>query len=155
MSKLSYLHKIMNQSLKDGVVSSYEEQIIEGPKGIFIKYFNKTGQNSEKIKIMGKGDKFEIIIQENDKKEKKILTKDEFIAEIKKNKKLKFAVEFTKTQKGGAWLNRPTKKTKSKSKSKSKSMARPKKASSKKASSKKASTNNKSKVAKKVRRVKK
>lgn len=137
MSKLNYLHKVLHQSLKDGVVTTYEEIILDGPKGVTIKYFSKSGSEQDKIKIVGKDDKFEITIQEGDKVEKKVLNKEEFIAELKKNKKLKFAADFTKTQKGGAWLERPTKKkqsakkpsakkqSKGKSKSKSKS-ARPK-----------------------------
>ena len=124
MSKYAYLHKVMNQFLKDGVVTTYEEMIIENAKGIEIKYFNKVGTKSEKIRIVGKGDKFEMTVQEDDKKDKKMLTKDELVAELKKNKKLKFAVDFSKTQKGGAWLNKSAKsKTKTKSKSKSKSMS--------------------------------
>ena len=140
MSKLNYLHKVMNQTLKDGVVSTYEEIILDGPKGVTIKYFNKTGKESDKIKIVGKGDKFEMTTQEGDKKDKKVLTKDELMAELKKNKKLKFAIDFSKTQKGGAWLDKPTKvKTQSRSQTKSKSKSKSK---SKKASSSKPKTSN-------------
>jgi len=148
MSKLNYLHKVMNQTLKDGVVSTYEEIILDGPKGITIKYFNKTGKESDKIKIVGKGDKFEMSTQEGDKKDKKVLTKDELMTELKKNKKLKFAIEFTKTQKGGAWLDKSKAKTQSRSqtKSKSKSKSKSKKASSTKASSTKAKASKPKKV---------
>lgn len=130
-SALTYLHKVFNQSLKDGVVTTYEEIIIEGPKGITVKYYSKDGKNEEKITIFGKDDKFKMTIKEGDKKEEKTLTKEELMSELKKNKKLKFAADFTKTQKGGMWIDgemsRPkkassakkVKKTKSKSKSKS------------------------------------
>lgn len=140
MSKLTYLHKVLHQSLKDGVMSTYEEIILDGPKGITVKYFSKTGKESDKIKIVGKDDKFEMTVQEGDKVEKKTLTKDELVSELKKNKKLKFASEFTKTQKGGAWLERQ-KKAKSSSKkttSKKASSSKPKKVGkSKKSNSKK------------------
>lgn len=114
MSKPTYLHKLLTQSLKDGVVTTYEESIVEGSKGVYVKYFSKdaTGKQ-EKITINGKDDKFVMIVKEGDKDEKKTLTKDELMTELKKNKKLKFAVDFTKTQKGGAWLERQKKSSKS------------------------------------------
>lgn len=138
MPKPTYLHKEAKQSIKDGVSSTYEELIIEGPNGIVIKYFSKDDKGDEKIKIVGKDDKFKMTVKEGDKVEEKELTKDELMNELKKNKKLKFAVDFTKTQKGGDWLERPKK--------------RAKKASSKKASSKRPSASKK--PAKKAKKVK-
>lgn len=104
MSQLSYLHKITNQSIKDGEKTTYEEMIIEGPKGITIKMYSKDKNGIEKIVINGKDDKFVMKTIENDKKDEKELSKDELITELKKNKKLKFAADFAKTQKGGALL---------------------------------------------------
>ena len=106
MSKLTYLHKVMNQSLKDGEVTTYEEEIIDGPKGITVKLYSKSGGVIEKIRISGKDDKFIMKVTEGDKTEDTQLNKKELMEELKKNKKLKFAADFAKTQKGGSWLNR-------------------------------------------------
>lgn len=124
MSKLTYLHKVMNQSLKDGEVTTYEEEIIDGPKGITVKLYSKSNGVIEKIRISGKDDKFIMKVTEGDKTEDTQLTKKELMEELKKNKKLKFAADFAKTQKGGSWLNRPemTKKGSKSSKAGSKGM---------------------------------
>lgn len=142
MSKLSYLHKVFNQTLKNGVVNTYEEVIIEGPEGIKVHYFSKDENNTEKISIKtvkGKKDEFEMIVQDGDKKDKKTISKDELMEELKKNKKLKFAADFAKTQKGGAWLDgkisRPKKSSSMKKVKKVKSASKTK--SAKKASSSK------------------
>ena len=115
-SKLNYLHKVMNQFIKNDEVTTYEEVIIEGPKGITIKMYSKDKNGIEKIVISGSGDKFNMKIMEGDKKEEKTLNKTELMEELKKNKKLKFAADFTKTQKGGTWLARTKKGSKKGSK---------------------------------------
>jgi hypothetical protein len=106
MSKLTYLHKVMNQSLKDGEVTTYEEEIIDGPKGITVKLYSKSNGVMERIRISGKDDKYVMKVTEGDKTEETHLNKKELMEELKKNKKLKFAADFAKTQKGGSWLNR-------------------------------------------------
>jgi hypothetical protein len=95
----------MNQSMKDGEVSTYEEIIMDGPKGITVKLFNKDKNSVEKIVISGKDDKFTMRTMDGDKKDEKSLNRDELMNELKKNKKLKFAADFVKTQKGGDWLD--------------------------------------------------
>jgi hypothetical protein len=137
MPDLTYLHKVFNQSLKDGVVTTYEEQIIDGPKGVTIKFYSKDGKSEEKIQIMSKGDKFLMLTKDGEKKDEKTLSKDELLDELKKNKKLKFASDFAKTKKGETLLERSKRasstknvkktKTKSKSKSASRSSQKPKK----------------------------
>ncbi len=106
MSKLTYLHKVINESIKNGEKITYEELIIEGPKGITVKMFSKDKNGAERISISGNDNKFVMRTMVGDKKDETHLTKDELVAELKKNKKLKFAAEFVKTQKGGAWLMR-------------------------------------------------
>lgn len=139
MSGLIQLHKVLNQTLKNGEVNTYEEVIIEGKDGIKIHYFNKDSKNTEKITIKtvkGKVDEFEMVTQDGDKKDKKIISKQELLDEIKKNKKLKFASDFAKTQKGGAWLekmlSRPKKASSNTKPKKASSNTKPKKASSSK-----------------------
>ena len=102
MSNLKYLHKVLNQSLKDGVSETYEETIVDGPKGVTVKMFKKDASGVERISINGKDDKFVMKTKKGDKEDEKTLTKDELMAELSKNKSLKFAAEFSKTQKGGS-----------------------------------------------------
>ena len=148
-STLSYLHKVFNQSLKDGVVTTYEEIIIDGPKGITLKFYNKDNKKEEKITIFGNGNNFKMTTKIGDDKKEEELTKDQLLDVLKKNKNLKFASEFVKTQKGGEWLNvaRP------KSKSSSKKSSSSKKASSSKKTKTKSKSNKKSSTSKKVKRV--
>lgn len=129
-TNLTYLHKVMTQTLTDGVVITHEEQIVDGPKGVSIKYFSKDKSGQEKISIYFKNGEYIMKVDMNGEKSEKKLSKSEVLEELKKNKKLKFAADFAKTQKGGAWLNSNKKpkmasknasaKSKSKSKSKSK-----------------------------------
>ena len=101
MSNLKYLHKVLNQTLKNGVSETYEESIIDGPRGVTIKLFKKDAKGVERILISGKDDKFTMKIKKGDKEEEKSLSKDELLSELNTNKSLKFASEFAKTQKGG------------------------------------------------------
>jgi hypothetical protein len=98
MSNLKYLHKVLNQSLKDGVSETYEETIIDGPKGVTVKMYKKDASGVERISINGKDDKFVMRTKKGDKEDEKTLSKDELMAELSKNKSLKFAAEFSKTQ---------------------------------------------------------
>ena len=98
---LKFLHKVLNESLKNGVREAYEEQIIEGPRGITIKLFKKDADGVEKILITGKEDNYKMRTQKGEKKDEKDLNLKDMLAELKGNKLLKFAAEFAKTQKGG------------------------------------------------------
>ena len=101
MSNLKYLHKVLNQSLKDGVSETYEESIIDGPRGVTIKLYKKDATGVERILIVGTDNKYTMKTKNGDKEDEKTLDKDGLMDEIKKNKSLKFAAEFAKTQKGG------------------------------------------------------
>lgn len=98
---LKFLHKIHNESLKNGVREAYEEEIIQGDRGVTIKLFKKDADGVEKILITGKDDKYKMRTQSGDKKDEKELTLKEMLSELRNNKLLKFAAEFAKTQKGG------------------------------------------------------
>ena len=111
MSKTKYLHHVLNKSVKDDDATTYEEMIVEGPKGIMVKLYTKDKNNVEKIVIRGTGNNFEMTTQNGEDKNLKSLSKEEMLDEFKKNKKLKFAAEFIKTQKGGSWLSRSKRKT--------------------------------------------
>jgi hypothetical protein len=98
---LKYLHRVVNESLKNGVKEAYEEFIIQGEKGVTIKMFKKDANGMERIVISGRDDKYKMKTQNNDKKDEKELTLKEMLSELRNNKALKFAAEFAKTQKGG------------------------------------------------------
>jgi hypothetical protein len=127
---LKFLHKVLNESLKNGVREAYEEQIIEGPRGITIKLFKKDADGVEKILITGKDDTYKMRTQKGEKKDEKDLSLKDMLAELKSNKLLKFAAEFAKTQKGGKLFGgrKPSKKA-SKTASKKASKKSSKKAS--------------------------
>ena len=101
---LNYLHKVLNETLKNGVREAYEETIIDGPKGLTIKMFKKDAKNTTKILITGKNDNFKMRIQEGENKTEKDLSLKDLLSELKSNKALKFAADFAKTQKGGKLL---------------------------------------------------
>lgn len=121
MSKKStpkYLHSFSLKSLVGDFVEQTEEYIVDGEKGILIKYFHIDKKNGKK-KIVIKGNKDgSFSVKEGDKD--KSLSKDEIVKMIKGDKDLKFAEDFLKTQKGGAWLNRTKKSSKKSSKKASK-----------------------------------
>jgi hypothetical protein len=110
---LKFLHKVLNETLKNGAREAYEEQIIDGPRGITIKLFKKDANGVEKILITGKDDSYKMKTQNGEKKDEKNFTLKEMLSELKNNKALKFAAEFAKTQKGGKLFGgkRPSKKT--------------------------------------------
>ncbi len=106
---LTYLHKVLEQSVKDGKSFTHEESVIHGPRGLTIKYYSKKDDDVEKIVIYSKDGSF---IMKTDKGEK-TLSKDELIKELDSNKKLKFALAYVKTSKASLSrsIKRASKKT--------------------------------------------
>ena len=99
MSNLNYLHKVLNQTFKNGVSETYEESIIDGPRAISIKLLKKDATGVERILISGKDDKFTMKTKKGDKEEEYMLSKNEFLSVLNTNKSLKFASEYAKTKK--------------------------------------------------------
>jgi hypothetical protein len=110
-SKLNYLYQNTQKSVKDDKVEVLEEIVVDGPRGLKINYYMKSGNTVEKIVIFGKDDSFKMKSVDGEK----TLTKTELLNEIKSNKKLKFASEFAKTQKGGNVMTGGAKKSSKKS----------------------------------------
>ena len=119
-SGITYLHKQLKESLKDGKKTTEEEVIIDGPKGVTIKMYSKNGDKIEKITIHGSGDEFVMKTTKDGSQDEKKLTKSELMAELKKNKKLEFAADFAKSQKGGELMRSRRKSSKKASKKSSK-----------------------------------
>jgi hypothetical protein len=99
-TNLNYLYQNTQKSVKDGKVEVLDEMIVDGPRGLKINYYKKSGNSVEKIVIYNKGDSF--IMKSADGE--KTLSKSKVIDELESNKKLKFAVNYVKTMKGGKTL---------------------------------------------------
>lgn len=130
----NYLYNNASSKLVDSFIEKTEEYIIDGEKGIIIKYYHvdKTKLKKVMIKSLSK-DTFIYKIKQGKnksdiKEDVKNVTKDELLKIVKSDKDLDFASSFFKTAKGGAWLDgalsrkKPSKKrSKKTSKKKSKS----------------------------------
>jgi len=129
-SNLNYLYQNTQKSVKDGKVEVMEEMVVDGPRGLKINYYKKSGNSVEKIVIYSKGDSF--VMKSGDGE--KTLSKSELMDELKSNKKLKFAADFAKTQKGGKALGMVGGAKKSSKKASKKASKKVSKKASKKAS---------------------
>lgn len=100
------IHQKHSKNVVKGVVSEYEEHIIDGDKGLKFKLFTREGDNKERI--VGKLDengKYRLITIKNaEKKEETDLTLEELLKLVKKNKALQFVTDFMGkgSKKGGA-----------------------------------------------------
>ncbi len=110
MSDLTYLHEKLEKTLENGNVITYEELIKENSKGILIKLFSKDASKMiKKITITGKNNNFTMKCEMDGKVTTTELSSSELAAELKKNKDLKFAVTFAKSNLGKAVMGRVTK----------------------------------------------
>lgn len=66
MSTVTFIHQIEKVTLKNDVKSIYEERIVDGAKGILIKYYNKNGSNVERITIWGNNDEYTMKTSKDD-----------------------------------------------------------------------------------------
>jgi len=98
MSVIEVLHDVRNMSIKKGKKNVDEEYVIQGEKGLKIKYFHKDDKESEKIVITGKDGKYKMKSTVNGEVTEKDLDEDDLKKELK-GSKLKFAKEQLK---GGA-----------------------------------------------------
>ena len=78
----------------------YEEQVIDGPKGLSFKLYKRDGDKKEKI--VGKRNEsgtFTVIYIKGDKKDTETYTLEELKKEVKKNKELDFVTKYISTAK--------------------------------------------------------
>ena len=110
MSKgnLTFLHKVQTTNVHDGKVVVHEEEVIHGEKGLKIKYYHKEDNKIVKFVAVQKEDGSFIVIETADgaKGEGQSMSKDDVIELLKKNKHLKFALDYVKTVKGGRKMSR-------------------------------------------------
>uniref|UniRef100_A0A6C0EC76 Uncharacterized protein n=1 Tax=viral metagenome TaxID=1070528 RepID=A0A6C0EC76_9ZZZZ len=119
--KLSYLHDFKHTTIKDGKKVVHEEYVINGTKGLRIKYYHKENDNIEKIVVGTKGDGnyFLKTTKNKDTKTEENLSKDDLLKVLKKDKSLDFALDYIKKEmKGGS--RKTSRKTKKSSKKSSK-----------------------------------
>ena len=102
-STLTFMHQISQKSVVDGKVVVHEEYIADGEKGLLIKHYHKEGDNKSKfIAKTNSSGTFDVKIIENDDfKEHKDVTKAELLKMVAKDKNLEFAKEYLKKLKGG------------------------------------------------------
>ncbi len=134
MSVIEVLHDVRNFSIKKGKKVKDEEYVIQGEKGLKIKYFHKDDKVAEKIVITGKDGVYKM------KSTIDGVTTDKDLDEKGLEKELKSSkLEFAKKQlKGGAKADLDLAGGASLKGRKGSKKAGSKKAGSKKASSKKA-----------------
>jgi len=98
MSVINVLHDVRNLSIKKGKKIQDEEYVIQGEKGLKIKYFYKDDKTAEKIVITGKDGVYKMKSTINGEVTEKELDEKGLEKELKASK-LKFAKEQLK---GGA-----------------------------------------------------
>jgi hypothetical protein len=98
MSVIEVLHDVRNFSIKKGKKVKDEEYVIQGEKGLKIKYFHKDDKTAEKIVITGKDGVYKMKSTIDGEVTEKDLDEKALEKELK-SAKLKFAKEQLK---GGA-----------------------------------------------------
>ena len=98
MVKVNFVHSVKTMTIVNDKPIIHEEYIIDGAKGIFIKYYHKENDIIEKIIIKGDNDKFNVKMLLGDKKEEKVIDKKELIQLIKSTKLLVFAKPYASAQ---------------------------------------------------------
>ena len=97
MSVVEVYHEVKNVSMKKGKKIIDEEFLIQGEKGLKIKYFHKDEKNSEKIVITGKNGVYKMKSVING------VTEEKDLDEAGLQKELKGKLKFAKDQLKGGW----------------------------------------------------
>lgn len=74
----------------------HEEYAIKGTKGLTIKYFHKDNKYIDKIIIFSKNGEYVMRTTEGDKSNETILSKDELLKLLAKDRRIKFALDIVK-----------------------------------------------------------
>ena len=85
MSSINILHDIRNLSIKNGKKVVKEEYVIQGEKGLKIKYYYKDDKKKEKITITGKDGNYLMKSIVDDKVSEKELDEKGLKSELKKD----------------------------------------------------------------------
>jgi hypothetical protein len=97
-STLTFKHENVQSLLKDGVVTTLDEKILDGSTGMTFKLYSK--KNDKILKIVGgsKGDKFYFNVTETGKDDIKLdnITKKDVVDALKKYDNVKFILDYLK-----------------------------------------------------------
>lgn len=102
-SDVKFLHDQRHVSISNNKKSIVEEYIIDGSKGLLVKFFDKKGDKFTKITIKSTddGNYRYITVSDTKDREEQTLNKKDLLAILKKNKNLDFAIDYITKQKGG------------------------------------------------------
>lgn len=99
-----YLYQQSSKNLEGDFVVQREEYVVDGERGIKIKFFSINKSERKKVVIIKIKDSFLMKVSLNGKDTEKTLSQEDLLKEVKADKDLKFVLEFFKTQKGGKWM---------------------------------------------------
>lgn len=100
MGKLIFFHHVLTKNIDGSKKMTHEEKLIHNEHGISFSYFHKEGNKQDKIKCRRNADgTYTLTNFDGDKKTDKVLTKDELVKDLTKNKELKFALDYIKNAK--------------------------------------------------------
>lgn len=102
-SDVKFLHDRRHVSISNNKKSIVEEYIIDGSKGLLVKFFDKKDDKFTKITIKSTddGNYRYITVSDTKDREEQTLNKKDLLAILKKNKNLDFAIDYITKQKGG------------------------------------------------------
>lgn len=102
-SDVKFLYDQRHVSISNNKKSIVEEYIIDGSKGLLVKFFDKKGDKFTKITIKSTddGNYRYITVSDTKDREEQTLNKKDLLAILKKNKNLDFAIDYITKQKGG------------------------------------------------------
>lgn len=111
----TFLHKVATSKIEKGKKLIHEEELMDGDKGLTIKYFHKEDDNAVKIVIRQTGDEYKIMVTRGDQKEEQTVSKEDVVKYIKKDKNLSWAANYLSGKKiarstGGKWAKSGSKK---------------------------------------------
>jgi hypothetical protein len=98
MVKLNYYYANKKVTYENDKPVTHEEMIIDGPKGLLIKYYHKENDVVNKITIKSKDGKYSVNVISGDKKEDSEIDKKELVKLLKTHKLLTFAKDYASQQ---------------------------------------------------------
>jgi hypothetical protein len=124
MSKPKFLHEKKATTVVDGKRVTEEEFLIDGDKGLYIKYFSQEGDKKMKIIVKSKDGSYVLIISDgSDKGTEKELSHEELVKELSKHKHMAFATDYLKKNKKSK-MSRMSRVSKKSSRKSSKKMSK-------------------------------
>jgi hypothetical protein len=135
MNKAKKVHEKKEKYVENNKVIIREEFLIDGDKGVLVKFYHKEGDKKDKWVIIGKGGEFIVKETHGETKEpERTVSKKDLLKEIAKNKDLAFALDYLKNMSQSRSKSKGGKRRSKKSKSSKKASKKASKKGSKKRS---------------------